>query len=477
MRTKSLLLAAVLMFGAASPVLAADATVYTGVTILDPVTQRRLPDHYIVVRGERIEAMGQGLVPERYIGAIRSDMRGRFAMPGLFDTHAHITLGPVAPKIDKDGEVSLVVAGNDAITRHDALMLLAAGVTTIRDTGGDTARMIAYREAVAQGRLRGPEARIAGAVIDRSAFPVTGLVDRVDDVHGVADLVKAQAAAGVDYVKLYEALTPEDLAAGIAAAHAADVPVIAHLGDVSWTKAVELGVDSLVHAMPISPDLLPANRRASYLAERRPGAYGFFEWYEQADLDGPEIQAMIRTLADGKVSVDATLIAFSLAFNGDDLAYREKDVDWADPGMVENWRTAFRFDLGWEPEDFARAKAVWPKVERLVRMLHEAGVPLTLGTDMNNPFVSPGVSLAREAALHVEAGVPTWDVLAMATSNAARSLRMEERTGRLAVGLEADILFLDADPSLDIHALSRVVAVVENGRMHLPDELKRAAVQ
>jgi len=205
------------MFGAASPVLAADATVYTGVTILDPVTQRRLPDHYIVVRGERIEAMGQGLVPERYIGAIRSDMRGRFAMPGLFDTHAHITLGPVAPKIDKDGEVSLVVAGNDAITRHDALMLLAAGVTTIRDTGGDTARMIAYREAVAQGRLRGPEARIAGAVIDRSAFPVTGLVDRVDDVHGVADLVKAQAAAGVDYVKLYEALTPEDLAAGIPA--------------------------------------------------------------------------------------------------------------------------------------------------------------------------------------------------------------------------------------------------------------------
>ncbi len=476
MRTKSLLLAA-LMFGAASSALAEDTTVYTGVTILDPLTQRRLPGHYLVVRGERIEAMGEGRAPERYAKAAHTDMSGRFAMPGLFDTHAHITLGPVAPQVDAEGEVSLVVAGNDAITRHDALMLLAAGVTTIRDTGGDTARMIAYRQAVAEERLTGPEARIAGAVIDRSAFPVVGLVDRVDEAHSVADRVEAQAAAGVDYVKLYEALTPEDLAAGIDAARAADVPVIAHLGDVSWTEAVRLGVNSLVHAMPISPDLLPPDRRADYLVERRPGAFGFFEWYEQADLDSPEIQAMIRALADKSVSVDATLIAFSLAFNGDDLAYREKDVDWAHPSMAENWRAAFRFDLGWEPEDYARAKAIWPKVQRFVRMLHEAGVPLTLGTDMNNPFVAPGVSLAREAELHVEAGIPAWDVLAIATSNAARSLKMDDRTGRLEPGMEADILFLDADPSLDIRALSRVVAVVENGRLHRPDDLRREAVR
>lgn len=174
--------------------------------------------------------------------------------------------------------------------------------------------------------------------------------------------------------------------------------------------------------------------------------------------------------------MDATLIAFSLAFNGDDLAYREKDVDWADPSMVENWRTAFRFDLGWAPEDYARAKAVWPKVQRFVRMLHAAGVPLTLGTDMNNPFVAPGVSLAREAELHVEAGIPVWDVLAMGTSIAARSLKMDDRAGHLEPRMEADIVFLDADLLLDILALSRVVAVVENSRLHRPDDLRREAV-
>lgn len=79
--------------------------------------------------------------------------------------------------------------------------------------------------------------------------------------------------------------------------------------------------------------------------------------------------------------------------------------------------------------------------------------------------------------MHVEAGIPAWDVLVMATNNAARSLKMEDRTGRIAVGMEADILFLEADPSLDIRALARVAAVMENGRLHRPEELKREAAR
>ena len=451
-------------------------TVYSGVTVLDPVTETRLPDRYIVVENDRIAAIGQGKVPPRYACGEIIGLAGHFAMPGLFDTHAHITLGPVTPKVE-DGAVSLNVEGSDEITRHDALMLLAAGVTTIRDPGGDTTRMVAYREDVASDRLVGPEAKVAGAVIDRSAFPVRGLVDRVDEDNSASDYVAAQARAGTDYVKLYETLTPDDLASGSGAARRAGLPTIAHLGDVSWTTAARLGVDAFVHAMPISPDLLPQEKRASYLDTRRPGAFAFFEWYEEVDLDGPEIAEMIRTLAEKRIPVDATLIAFHLAFFGNDTAYIERDLDWAHPSMRENWSTAFRFDLGWQPEDYTRAQAVWPKVQRFVRMLHEGGVPLTIGTDMNNPFVAPGISVAREAALHVDAGIPAWDVLRMATANAARLLDMDDRTGRLQPGMQADILFLDADPSLDIDALRQVEAVVEDGRLHRPATLRADARQ
>jgi len=474
MRLRSLLTAAFMLGTAPSPALAAEEKVYTGVTVLDPLTKRRSPDSYIVVRGSRIAAIGRGRLPRRYAGAEQSDMTGRFAMPGLFDTHAHVTVGPLVMS-RVDGKPSAMMQGDATMTRHDALMLLAHGVTTIRDPGGDTARMVAYRNAVAAGRLIGPEAKVAGGVIDHPPFPTKGLVDSVTEARPVATVVQQQVAAGVDYVKLYEGLRADELKAGIDAAHAAGVTTIAHLSNVSWTKAADMGIDSLVHAMPLSPDLLSGEHKAAYLKTKRPGGWDFYRWYEEVDLDGPEIGAMIATLARRKVPLDATLIVFRQAFWGNDRPMRDADLAYANPSLVRDWTTTLSFDKGWFADDYRRAKAVWPKVLRFVRMLHEAGVPLTIGTDMNNPFVAPGVSVAREAALHVDAGIPAWEVLQMATANAARLLKVDDRTGRLRTGMQADILFLSADPSVDIHALTDVVGVVENGRFHLPADLEQEA--
>jgi imidazolonepropionase-like amidohydrolase len=453
-----------------APAAALADTVYTGVTILDPEAERRLPDRYIVVRDKRIVSIGQGRVPRRFRDAERVDMTGRFALAGLIDTHAHMTVGPLAAK-RVEGKVDISMEGNAAMTRHDALMMLAFGVTTLRDPGGDTARMIAYRDGVAAGQITGPEARVAGGVIDRPLFAVRGLVDPVTDAEPVAAVVRRQAAAGVDYIKLYQGLSAAELQEGIAAAHGLGLPTIAHLAGVSWTTAADLGIDSLVHAMPVSPDLLRGERRSAFLATQKPGSLDFYRWYEEVDLDGPEVRAMIAALARRKIPVDATLIVFRQAFWGDDRAVRDADLAFANAPLAKNWTTAFSFDAGWTAEDYRRAKAVWPKVLRLVRMLHEAGVPLTIGTDMNNPFVSPGASMVREMALHVEAGIPAWEVLRMATINGARLLKLDDRTGRLKPGKEADIVFLEADPSRDIRAVGKVAGVVANGQFHDPAQL------
>lgn len=474
MRLPQLLFAVALLCGAEAG--AADRTVYHHLTLIDPVAETRTPGSYIVVEGTRIVAMGRGAPPASIPERRRHDMGGRYAMPGLFDTHAHVTVGPLAmTKID--GKPAAFVQGSEAMTRHDALMLLAHGVTTIRDPGGDTARMVAYRNAVAAGQLTGPEAKVAGGVIDRPPFPVEGLVDAVNEAEPVEAVVRRQAAAGVDYVKLYEGLSAAELKAGIAAARAAGVETVAHLSEVSWKTAAELGIGSLVHAMPLSPDLLSGAQKAAYLKTKRPGGWDFYRWYEEVDLDGPEIRDMIATLARRKTPVDATLIVFRQAFWGDDLRVRDANLADANPSLVQNWITAFQFDAGWSPEDYRRAKAVWPKVLRFVRMLHQAGVPLTIGTDMNNPFVAPGASMVREMALHADAGIPHWAVLRMATINAARLMKMDGRTGSLARGKEADIVFLDADSTVDIMAVSRVSAVVENGRYHDAAVLKQEALR
>lgn len=475
MRLASTLCIATLAIWTVPAEVSAQQTVYYGLTLVDPVAETRTPDSYIVVDGDRITRVGRGAPPASIPAAQRRNMTGRFVMPGLFDTHAHVTVGPLEGKVVK-GKVRFLMKGDEAMTRHDALMLLAHGVTTIRDPGGDTRRMVAYRDAVQADKLIGPEAKVAGGVIDRPPFPTEGLVDSVTDAEPVDAIVRRQAAAGVDFIKLYAGLKPEELKVGIAAARAAGLQTVAHLSDVSWKLAAELGMDSFVHAMPLSPDLLSGTRRDAFIRTKKPGAYDFYRWYEEVDLDGPEVVEMITTLARRQTSVDATLIVFKVAFWGDDKALRDRDLADANPSLVRNWTQTFSFDKGWTPEDYQRAKAVWPKVLRFVRMLHEAGVPLTIGTDMNNPFVAPGSSVAREMMLHVDAGIPHWAVLRMATVNAARLLKIDNRTGRLRPGMEADMLILEGDPSNDMQALTSVVAVVENGRLHRPQDLKAAAL-
>lgn len=479
MSMKSLTAAAALTAAILLPALPAQtetarppADLYWGATLLDPVTRRAVPDSWIVVQGGKIVRVGKGRLPKEIPADRRHDFRGHFLTPGLFDTHAHIALGSMTVKV-VDGKPRLEIVHDPAITAHNARMLLAHGVTTIRDTGEDTGHGAAYARDERAGRILGPEALMAGDIIDRSPMDFVGLLANLPAAGPIDAIVRRQKAAGVDYIKLYAHLTEDDLKQGIAAARANGLRTVGHLETVSWTRAAELGIDSLTHMMPIHADLLPPDKREAYRTTTRGGGFSFFEWFELVDLDGPEIKQMIRTLKEKKVHVDGTLIVFYLAFFGDNAAIRDADLAEAPPALVANWKAGFRFDVGWKPEDYRRAQAAWPKVLRLTRMLHDAGVPMTLGTDMANPFTAPGVSLSREMELHVKAGIPAWDVLAMATSDAARILGMGDRTGRIAPGFEADAVFLTADPRLDMANMRRVAAVLNDGDLLDPGALKR----
>lgn len=452
----------------------AERHVYYGVTILDPVREWATPDSYILVEGGRIARVGRGR--PRIGGATAHDMRGAFAMPGLIDTHAHLTLGPIT--IEKTpAPPHLAIGYSRAIIRHNAGMLLSYGVTTVRDPGSDPAIARGYDADVASGRYPGPEAIHAGEVITRSPAAFKGLALQLGPDGDMPAIVARQAAAGVDYIKLYEGLSEAELKQGIEAAHAHKLRAVAHLGDVSWTRAAEMGVDSIVHMMPISPDLLPQSVRARYIGHRRPGAYAFFEWYEAADLDSAEVALMMKTMARRNVHLDATLIGFRQMFHGDDRPLITQRLDQAHPDMRANFEI-FRHDAGWKPADYARARAVWPKVLELTRRMYEAGTPMTIGTDLGGmAFLVPGFSVSQEMALHREAGIPAWAVLRMATSNAAGALGLDRRTGRIAPGMEADILFLNGDPRLDMHHVADVRAVLADGKLFDPAVLRQTPTQ
>nr|WP_255691800.1 amidohydrolase family protein [Luteimonas sp. XNQY3] len=96
--------------------------------------------------------------------------------------------------------------------------------------------------------------------------------------------------------------------------------------------------------------------------------------------------------------------------------------------------------------------------------LHAGDARMTLGTDMSNPWIAPGISLHREMALLADAGVPTPRILAAATVQAADALGAGDRLGRIAAGHEADLLVLDGDPLIDLAHARDAHAVVLDGR-------------
>lgn len=401
------------------------------------------------------------------------DLDKRYLLPGLIDMHAHLTLGPMEFRRQR-GRTEMVALADDEITEHNARRLVAFGITTIRNPGGDLAAAARYKSRLEAGELIGPESFDAGPVINDADIP--GLAKGVRTEDEIRAVVAAQVEAGADWIKLYTGLSPALLQAGIDAAHAHDRPAVAHLADISWPDALAMGLDGLVHLMPISPDLLDPAQLKAWQAGARPGTFAFFEWWEQFDPDGPAADKLVDAFDRYRPVFDATLVAFHAAFVQDqDNSYKADSRQYAHPRLLALWEDWFTFAIGWDPDDFVRARAIWPKVQRMAYRLYTSDARMTLGTDMSNPWIAPGISLHREMELLTDAGVPNTHILAAATVNAAGALGAGQRLGRIEPGFEADLLVLDHDPLVDIAHTREIHAVVLDGHYistHAITELK-----
>ncbi len=447
------------------------ATLIRGATVLIGDTSPPRPGIDVLVADGTIRAVAPtGSLPDDQTkGARIVEADGRFLVPGFVESHAHLTLGPVELQLEEGRPPALSVRADPEVTRRSLLSLLAHGITTVRDPGSDTERGVALRDRIGTGEILGPRLFVAGRVIDHHEF--AGLTDAVENADGVRRAVREQVEAGVDMVKLYTTLTPEEVAAGVDEAHRLGVPAVAHLHATSWTEAAQLGLDHLVHIIPGSSKLLPEQTQAEYDAIPLPTRQ-FFRWFHAVDLDGPEIQGMLEALRQSGTSVDPTMVAFDAAFQGNRPFYKQSpDLSLAAPSLVENWNAFFTFDMGWSPTDYQEAQAAWPKVLELTRRLHDAGVLLTAGTDANNPWIVPGPSFHRELELFVDAGIPPLQVLAIGARNGARVLGIEDRIGTIEEGKEADLVLLRSDPSVSIEATRDIEWVMLDGRILAPESL------
>lgn len=445
---------------------------YFGFTLIDPAEERIQPNAYLVVAGGRIAAIGRG-EPPRAVFKSRHDFTGLYALPGLVDAHAHVTAGPTTVE-RVNGTPVIRMESVDEITQYHARVALAFGVTTVRNPGGDPAANRRYDERIRTRTWLGPDAIHAGAPVQPPPFGGNAFVYPRSEQEWHTEAAR-QASLGMKYMKLYVSLDETELATGIRVAHEHGMKAIAHLDALSWTRALQLGIDGLTHALPTSADLLPPASRAIYTAERGADSRYMYRWFELVDLDGPPMAELVRLLVQRQTPVDLTLVVNRAIYNADDRDVIAPPAErrFVHPLARQSAERQMKASMtGWTPADYSRARAVMPKVLGFAARLYRAGVPLMAGTDSygGSPIY------ARELQLHADAGIPTWAVLRMATSEGARLVGLANETGRFRVGLQADVVFLKRDPIRSLVNVAQVHTVVSNGVAHGFDELVATVV-
>ncbi len=380
-----------------------------GATIIDG--RPRVAD--VVMRGDRIERVDDS---HQHEGLRVIDATGQYVIPGLIDMHAHLLL-------DFDR----------AFTDQMLRMLLAHGVTTVRDPGSHL-DILPLRDST-----RAPRILTAGPILIGSRFvhPQFKPVFTADEVRAE---VREQAKAGVDFVKVYASMTPDLVKAAIDEAHAHHLPVLGHLQLTTWSEAARLGIDGIEHAAPWSNDLTTK--------ECPQTMQGRVCWME--NLDRAKARETARVLARQGVVVDPTLIAMQTKIFGEG----GRDLSTLPPYVVEFWRK--------NSYDLSSGRQAWPNLLAFTRILFEEGVTLVAGTDTPTPWILPGASLHEELQFLRDAGIPNAEVLKIATRNAARALRRDD-LGAIAPGKRADLVILAKNPLDDITNTRSIVAVIAGG--------------
>jgi imidazolonepropionase-like amidohydrolase len=440
---------AILLWPAAS-LRAEPLTAITDVILLDGRGGAPVRGVTVVVRGTTIESVARKFAPLP-AGARILKGGGRYLLPGFIDMHAHL----LVPRCEPPAGQSFPF--DRPLSERVAATLLAFGITTVRSPATPTVEGLRLRNDLNAGLVRGPRAFASAEFINDSRL----------DEQGLRAYVRDALRHRPDYFKVYSRLAPDQVAVVIDEAHRHKVPVIGHLQRTSWLEGALLGIDHLTHAVDWSEQSLKPEHRASYRSaiEQRGPMRARLDWLQLVDPSSTEITRMIAEIARRGISVDPTLVAYDSKFS-DPAAARYRRNRYVDlvPELKADWLGCPGATSDWTPDDHRRWTALLPKLRQLVRMMHDAGVLLTTGSDLTNEWLIPGESLHQEFELLAEAGIPLPAILRMTGENAARALKKND-IGVVVPGRRADLVLLASDPLANIGNTRSIVWVMQGGRI------------
>jgi len=397
--------------------------VLTGLTLWDGTGSVPKAGMTILLHGERVAAVGPAATVRVPAGASVRDLRGKFVIPGLLESHGH---------------VGSDVSGEDSRERAERRLCraLLGGITAIRDMAGDTRALGSMARDAKVGDIASPDLYYAALwagpaffadprTAQASAGEVPGSLPGMRAVDSTTDLRLAVAEAkgtGATAIKLYAALSPSLVAAATAEAHRQGMLVWAHasVGQTTPLEVVTAGVDVVSHAPLLASQL----GRERYLALVRDSAP-----VTDSTFAAPVFDSLFAAMRARGTILDPTLFIYG--------AVRPALVQVAEAATIR---------------------------------AHRAGVSMVAGTDSLGSGDMGGwepPNLYQELALMVRGGgLTAGEALGAATRNAARAVGALADRGTIEPGKLADLVVLDADPTTDIANVSTVRLVVKRGAIY-----------
>jgi imidazolonepropionase-like amidohydrolase len=400
--------------------LAVKSILLQNVTLIDGSGRGLQTGMDVLVSEGRISALGSsGSLSVERQETVMCAMDGMTLLPGLIDCHVHIfaDAGP-------DGRINADEPHGLSLLRaaYHVRCTLEAGITTVRDLGGQAHMEFALRQAITEGYCKGPRLVLAGKLLSMTSAGTEafrGMYREADGADEVRKAAREQLKVGADVIKVMATgavMTPgeepgasqftfEEMCAAAEEAHKVGRKMAAHAhGSAGILTAVQAGADTIEHG--------------SLLCE------------------SPEA---IRLMAERGVFLVPTLATSTMTTRGTEIP----------AFMAENDRR-----LGDAPQ-------------RSVRAALAAGIPIAMGTDAGVPFVRHGDN-AIELVLMVEAGLSPVQSIVASTSNAARAVGLQDEIGTIEVGKCADLLVVDGDPLAEIGVLTkkeRIRMVMQSGQV------------